>query len=251
MKQWYETLFENYATTYDKETFTQGTFGEVDFIEQEVGFNKSIRILDIGCGTGRHVIELARRGYTVTGIDLSESQLTKAREKAHEAGVQALFLQRDARSSSFNAEFDLVEIICEGGFALMETDEMNFAILRGASDALQEHGKLILTTLNALYPLYHSVKDFINQSTVTGTTSGDTFDVMTFRNHSTFTVTDDLGVTKELKCNERHYAPSEMTWLLRSLGFQQVEIFGCPLGAWNRATPLTTDDFEMLVVATR
>jgi len=52
MKQWYETLFENYAHTYDLETFTQGTFQEVTFIEQEISFDKTKRILDIGCGIG-------------------------------------------------------------------------------------------------------------------------------------------------------------------------------------------------------
>ncbi len=75
MKQWYEELFENYAETYDKETFAQGTIGECDFIEKEFNYNKKLNILDIGCGTGRHAIELAKRGYTVTGIDLSESQI--------------------------------------------------------------------------------------------------------------------------------------------------------------------------------
>ena len=58
MKQWYETLFEDYANQYDKENFTQGTLGECDFIEKELNYNKSFKILDVGCGTGRHAIEL-------------------------------------------------------------------------------------------------------------------------------------------------------------------------------------------------
>jgi 2-polyprenyl-3-methyl-5-hydroxy-6-metoxy-1,4-benzoquinol methylase len=74
MKQWYEVLFEDYADKYDNESFTTGTTGEVDFIENEIGYNKSFKILDVGCGTGRHSLELARRGYNVTGIDLSESR---------------------------------------------------------------------------------------------------------------------------------------------------------------------------------
>ena len=82
MKQWYELLFENYAQKYDKECFVQGTLGECDFIEQELDYNKDMRIIDIGCGTGRHAIELSKRGYRVTGIDLSESQLAKAKEKS-------------------------------------------------------------------------------------------------------------------------------------------------------------------------
>lgn len=86
MKQWYEELFENYGKKYDEESFTQGTAGECDFIEKETGFDKTLKILDIGCGTGRHSIELAKRGYCVTGIDLSDSQLARAKEKAKEIG---------------------------------------------------------------------------------------------------------------------------------------------------------------------
>lgn len=82
MKQRYEMLFENYGEKYDSENFAQGTLGECDFIEQEIGFNKSLKILDLGCGTGRHSIELSKRGYNITGIDLSDSPLAKAREKS-------------------------------------------------------------------------------------------------------------------------------------------------------------------------
>jgi len=79
MKQWYESLFENYGLKYDNEIFTQGTSGECDFIENEIASDKNLKILDIGCGTGRHSIELTKRGYHVTGIDLSDSQLLRAR----------------------------------------------------------------------------------------------------------------------------------------------------------------------------
>ena len=81
-KQWYEALFEDYGHKYDNESFTQGTQGECDFIEKESGSNKSLKILDVGCGTGRHSVELAKRGFDITGIDLSESQLRLAKEKA-------------------------------------------------------------------------------------------------------------------------------------------------------------------------
>ena len=251
MKQWYEDLFENYGIKYDNESYVQGTIGECDFIEKEIEYDKSAQILDIGCGTGRHSIELAKRGYTVVGIDLSESQLKRAKEKASEQKLQIVFQKHDARNLSFLHEFNLVIMICEGAFALMETDEMNFKILQNAANALLPRGKLILTTLNGLFPLFHSVKDFLDSKTEEGNAKCDSlsFDLMTFREHSTIYVEDDLENKKELQCNERYYAPSEITWLLKALNFITVDIYGAKLGAFSRNDKLSTEDFEMLIIA--
>jgi len=251
MKQWYESLFENYGKTYDRECFTQGTLGECDFLEQELGHNKALKILDVGCGTGRHTIELVKRGYHVTGIDLSESMLSRAKEKAAAAGLSIDFQHHDARELPFNKEFDAAIMLCEGGFSLMETDEMNFEILKGVTRALKDKGKFIFTTLNGLFPLRHSVEEFYAAEHGEGGSvcRSNTFDVMTFRDHNIAEVEDDLGNKKELTCNERYYVPSEMTWLLKTLGYQTIDIFGAKLGAFSRHDKLTTEDFEMLVVA--
>jgi 2-polyprenyl-3-methyl-5-hydroxy-6-metoxy-1,4-benzoquinol methylase len=251
MKQWYESLFENYGKKYDNENFTQGTIGECDFIEKEIDFNKSQKIIDIGCGTGRHSIELAKRGYKVTGIDLSESQLARAKEKAKAQNLQIDFQKHDARNLTFNNEYDLAIILCEGAFSLMETDEMNYEILRNATNSLKAAGKLIFTTLNGLFPLFHSVEEFGASTTEEGnaTYSKNTFDLMTFRDFNITTVEDDFGNKKELECNERYYVPSEITWLLKSLGFKKIDIYGAKLGAFSRNDKLKTEDFEMLVIA--
>lgn len=249
MKQWYEELFTNYADKYEKEIFTQGTMGEVDFIEKEINKDKNCKILDIGCGTGRHAIELAKRGYSVTGVDLSENMLNKAIKKANDAGVHINLQIADARNLQFKDEFDLVIMICEGAFPLMETDEMNFEILKNASKALNKKGKLIFTTLNGLYPLYHSVKDFMDSNMVEGVSIDNSFDLMTFRDKSNFEMEDDQGNLKVLECNERYYVPSEITWLLKSLNFSKINIQGCEIGNFSRDHPLTTEDYEMLVIA--
>ncbi|MFA5147313.1 MAG: class I SAM-dependent methyltransferase [Candidatus Omnitrophota bacterium] len=251
MKQWYESLFENYAQKYDKECYVQGTLGECDFIEQELGHNKNVRILDVGCGTGRHSIELTKRGYNVTGVDLSGNQIKRAREKAREAGVAIDFQIQDARDLSFDGEFDLAIMLCEGGFSLMETDEMNFEILRNATKSLKDKGMFIFTTLNGLFPLFHSVSEFYKsaQKESQSQCKECSFDLMTFRDHNTTVIEDDSGNKIELKSNERYYVPSEIRWLLKTLGYKRIDIFGAKLGAYSRNDKLATDDFEMLVVA--
>src|SRR4030042_385393 len=195
MKKWYELLFENYGKTYDKECFVQGTLGECDFIEQELAYDKSLKIIDIGCGTGRHSIELTKRGYLVTGIDLSDSQLARA--------------------------------------------------------GVKEKGNFIFTTLNGLFPLFHSVKEFYESAAQEGNSAckNCSFDLMTFRDHNTVAFEDDAGNKKELECNERYYVPSEITWLLKTLGYKKIDILGAKLGAFSREDKLTAEDFEMLVVA--
>ena len=252
-KQWYESLFENYGQKYDNECFTQGTFGECDFIEDELRFDKTLKILDVGCGTGRHSIELSKRGYTVIGIDLSDTQLARAREKAEKDNLRINFVKQDARSLPYQKEFDLAVMLCEGGFPLMETDEMNFEILNGVSKSLKEKGKFIFTTLNGLFPLYHSVEEFCASTSEEGnaTYRSNTFDLMTFRDHNTTEFEDDFGNKKTLECNERYYVPSEITWLLKSLGFNKIDIYGARLGKFSRNDKLTTEDFEMLVIADR
>jgi 2-polyprenyl-3-methyl-5-hydroxy-6-metoxy-1,4-benzoquinol methylase len=250
MKKWYESLYEDYARKYDKECFVQGTTGECDFIEEEIARDKSLKIIDIGCGTGRHAIELTKRGYPVTGVDLSENQINRAREKAQEAGVAIDFQTQDARNLPFEGEFDLAIMLCEGGFSLMETDEMNFEILKNATKALRSKGKLIFTTLNGLFPLFHSVNEFYESAQKEGQSQCKecSFDLVTFRDYNTVVFEDDSGNKRELKCNERYYVPSEITWFLKTLGYKKIDIFGAKLGAYSRNDKLTPDDFEMLVV---
>ncbi len=250
-KQWYESLFENYGQKYDNENFTQGTVGECDFIEKEINNDNSLKILDVGCGTGRHAIELSNRGYIVTAIDLSETQLARAKQKAESHNLKIDFQKQDARNLPFIDEFDVVIMLCEGGFPLMETDEMNYEILKCVTKSLRDHGKIIFTTLNGLFPLYHSVEEFCASTTEEGnaTYRSNTFDLMTFRDHNITEFEDDFGNKKTLECNERYYVPSEITWLLKSLGYKTIQIFGAKLGAFSRNDKLTTEDFEMLIIA--
>ena len=133
----------------------------------------------------------------------------------------------------------------------METDEMNFEILKSVTKSLKAKAKFIFTTLNGLFPLYHSVEKFCAANSVgdNATYRSNTFDLMTFRDYNITEIEDDLGNKKSLECNERYYVPSEITWMLKSLGYTKIEIFGAKLGGFSRNDKLTTEDFEMLVIA--
>jgi hypothetical protein len=142
-------------------------------------------------------------------------------------------------------------MLCEGGFSLMETDEMNFDILKNVTKALKPNAKLIFTTLNGLFPIYNSLDEFYASTAEEGNSlcSQNSFDFMTFRVNDIVEFTDDSGNKKTLECNERCYVPSEITWLLKSLGYKTIDIFGARLGEFSREHTLTTKDFEMLVIA--
>jgi hypothetical protein len=142
-------------------------------------------------------------------------------------------------------------MLCEGGFPLMETDEMNFQILKSVTRAIKINGKLIFTTSNGLFPLFHSVEEFCASVTEDGNAKyrDNHFDLLTFRDHNIAEFEDDFGNKKTLECNERYYVPSEITWLLKSLGYKTIDVFGARLGAFSREHKLTTEDFEMLVIA--
>ena len=80
-------------------------------------------------------------------------------------------------------------------------------------------------------------------------TSKITFDLATLRENSVMRIKDDNGKTRVLRCSERFYMPSELMWMLRTLGFRKVEIFGGTVGAFSRKAKPSPKEFELLVVA--
>jgi len=127
--------------------------------------------------------------------------------------------------------------------------QRNFDILKSVTNALKENATFIFTTLNGLFPIFHSPEQFCNENSSEGVYQSQHFDLMTFRDYNIHTFTDDTGSKISLQCNERYYIPSEIRWLLKSLGWQKIDIYGAKLGAFSRNDKLTSDDYEMLVIA--
>jgi len=239
-KPWYLELYRHFPD-YDQELYTQGTQGEVDFIEEEIGHDRSKTILDVGCGTGRHALELGRRGYKVVGFDLSKSLLERGREMAQAERLDVTLIAGDARSLDFEAQFDVALSIYEGAFSLKETDEMDFLILENVARALKSGGKFILTALtapNAAFMLTHD--------------SGEgAFDPVTFRETFTLEATGTDGSKKILHCTQRYYTCRESKWLLNQLSFRIVGFFSVTGTGFDRQAKPCKDHFEIGVIAER
>jgi ubiquinone/menaquinone biosynthesis C-methylase UbiE len=164
----WQKFFDGHAPHYMENVFTKNTIAEVDFMIGEMALSRGETILDVGCGTGRHAVELARRGFKVTGLDLSSAMLAQAREAAQDAKVDIELIQGDASTFEFDRRFDAAICLCEGAFGLLGSSddpaEHDLAILRNIHRALKPNGKFILTALNG----YKLIRQYSNDDVTSG-----------------------------------------------------------------------------------
>jgi ubiquinone/menaquinone biosynthesis C-methylase UbiE len=201
--EWYKEFFEEMGIEYEDYPFTQNTENEVSWLIKEYLTNPEMKILDVGCGTGRHAINLATKGYkNITGIDLSPTMIRAAREVAKEKNVSIDFRVGDARELPFENEFDAALCLCEGAFGLLENDAENYKVLRAIHKALKKHGIFILTTLN----LFREAE----------------FDPMTCRVAMEIEIARKDGSKKTIKCSDRSYTFPELKWVMEQLGFEVI-----------------------------
>ena len=91
---WFEDVADHLGAAYLRYSFTKGTRQEIDFLVGELGLEPGMRVLDVGCGPGRHAYELATRGIETHGIDVSRTFVDLAADGAPEG---ATFERMDAR----------------------------------------------------------------------------------------------------------------------------------------------------------
>ncbi|OCL26202.1 hypothetical protein U472_09320 [Orenia metallireducens] len=130
---------------------------EIEFIERTLDLSKGNRVLDLGCGNGRHSILLAERGYQVIGIDYSNSLLEMAKVEAGNRGLNLELRQQDMLTLDENSLYDGV-IILDGSFGIF-TDSENEEVLKRVSKALKPGGKLLLQSYNPYYMALNQGRD--------------------------------------------------------------------------------------------
>ena len=232
-QHWFEPIAEHLGSAYLRYSFTKGTVQEVDFVVETLGLSAGDRVLDVGCGPGRHAHELARRGVQVHGIDISRRFIDLANAAAPPG---ATFERLDARSMAFAAEFDAAICLCQGAFGLMTVDSENDQVLAGIAAALRPAGNLALSAFSSYFAVkYHEAA---------------TFDAASGVNHERTEVRDEQGVAAEVDLWTACYTPRELRLMCDRAGLEVVDVFSVEPGKYARMNP-TTELAEFLVIARR
>lgn len=236
----WENFFDSHASIYNDNVFTKNTLAEVDFLIEELGISPGASVLDVGCGTGRHTIELARRGYLVTGLDMSSGMLAQAEKAAKEAQVSVQWVKSDATSFSLNEKFDAAICLCEGSFGLLDGSEEAIAhplaILGNISSALKPQAKSLFTVLNGLAMIRRHTQEDVDQ---------DSFDPLTISEVSEHPPAPGQDI---IQVRERGFVPTEIVLLFEQAGMKVLNIWGGTAGGWNRKK-INLDEIEIMIVA--
>ena len=230
---WFEPIADYLGAAYLRYSFTKGTRQEVDAIVDALALAPGHRVLDVGCGPGRHSYELARRGIAVHGIDIAQRFVDLATASAP-AG--ATFERRDARSLEFDSEFDAVICLCQGAFGLMTAGGDDIKVLEGIERALRPGGRLALSAFSAYFAVkYHETAHFDADRGIT---------------HERTEIRNEAGVPLETDLWTACYTPRELRLLCSAVGLTVEEIWAVTPGDYSRR-PASTETPEHLVIARR
>jgi len=249
---WFEGLADHLGSAYLRYSFTKGTVAECDYLERVLRLTPGMRILDVGCGPGRHSHELARRGFEVHGIDISQTFVDLATDAAP---VGATFQRLDARlladEHDLHESFDAVICLCQGAFGLMTASDSsvdsnrsgldgNAIVFSGITKCLRPGGRLALSAFSSY---------FVVQAQAKGEYPSH-FDADSGVTHEYTEIRNPQGEVAEVDLWTACYTPRELRLLCAMFGLDVESISSVEPGAYGN-DPATVNSPEFLLVACR
>ena len=229
---WFEPLADHLGAAYLRYSFTKGTDQEVSFLVDVLELRAGQRVLDVGCGPGRHALALAAQGIEVVGIDISQRFVDIATERTPE-GARAMFLRADARDLRYDREFDAAISLCQGAFGLVGPGA-DGDVLAGIASALVPGGHFAVSAFSS----YFQVKYPQEQGT---------FEVATGVHHERTVIKDEAGAEAEVDLWTTCYTPRELGLVADRAGLLVDHIWSVEPGQYDRREP-TIETAELLVV---
>jgi SAM-dependent methyltransferase len=235
---WFEAIADHLGPAYLRYSFTYGTDQEIAFLVDELGLSAGMRVLDVGCGPGRHALAMARLGMDVVGIDISQTFIDLARAN----DTTARFERADARGLSFRDEFDAVYSLCQGGFGLCggvpgSPVDDDLRVLRGMARAAKPGGLVAVSGFSA----YFRVR-YLDESVDFDAERGAYHEVMELRDLAGTRVERDGWTT----C----FTPRELRLMFAAAGLGVEAQWSVNPGDYTRRPP-DLDHYEYLTVGRR
>ena len=237
---WFEALADHLGEAYLRYSFTMGTANEVAFLIEILGLEPGMRVLDVGCGPGRHAHALGAAGIEVHGVDISQRFVDIARIDAP-PGVT--FERLDARHLGFAAEFDAVISLCQGAFGLagggdsVPFGDPDATVLDGMARALRPGGSIAVSAFSAYFQ-------------VRWLEDTDSFDAGAGVNHERTELRSPEGARAEHDLWTTCFTPRELRLLAARSGLEVGAIWSVSPGQYERRPP-DLEHHEFLLLAHR
>jgi len=224
VKPWFVDLFdEDYLRTLPFLT-PQATQAEADFVIESMGLTPGAQVLDLGCGYGRHAMELAARGFHVVGLDLSTPLLVRGGEEAQRRGLTINFIHGDMRELDFENQFDAAYCLFSS-FGYFE-DETNKSTLLNVARALKPKGRVVIEILNRDYLIADLPTRVWWEGDGCVVLEEVEFNYFSSRILVNRSVVFDDGRQLEQEISVRAYSLHEVGKLMHAAGFRVLEVSG-------------------------